>query len=95
MDGTSASLKSGQTYAAVRQHKIIVRIDNKVYHQRHSVTHFTHASFRQQVVARSRVHSFRIADVGSIDVEDEVAEGRQGQDPEILLLHEPLFLRRA
>jgi hypothetical protein len=44
---------------------------------------------------RSSIHCFRIADIGAVEVKDQVAESGQGQNAHILLSHECLLFRRA
>jgi hypothetical protein len=54
-----------------------VRIDDEIYHQRHGVAIVAHGSLRKQVVIRGRIHCFRIANVRSIEIEDQITESRQ------------------
>lgn len=44
------------------------------------------------VVARRRVEDARVADVGAVEVAEEVNEGREGQDGEVLLPQQPALL---
>jgi hypothetical protein len=42
--------------------------------------------FRLHVVAGGRVEDARVADVGAVEVAEEVDEGREGEDGEVLVV---------
>jgi hypothetical protein len=47
----------------------------------------------KQIIVRICIHGFGIAYIGSIQVENEVAESGKGKDTKILLLHKGSLLR--
>jgi hypothetical protein len=57
-----------------------VRIDDEEYHERYGIATLGHVGLRKQVIVRVRVHGFGIANVGPVQVEDEVAEGGEREN---------------
>jgi hypothetical protein len=71
-----------------------LRINDEEDHERDGISTLSHVGLGEQVITRVGIHCFGIAYVGPVQIEDEVAEGREWEDSDVLLLHESFFLWR-